>query len=99
MSGELLLAGDDGGARCSFCPRDAAGPCASCHRPVCGDCCTLTEGGLQTWAVCLDCDRRGGRSLKSAWGGFGMWLVGILVALALATAALGWIASTMRSAP
>ena len=82
---------EDDGARCTFCPRQAVGPCASCARPVCGECCTLTEGGVKIWAVCLDCDRRGGRSLTSAWGGFGVWLIGILGALAAITAALGWL--------
>ena len=77
----------------------AAGPCATCGRPVCGECCTLTEGGVKVWAVCLDCDRRNrdaGRSLSRAWGGLAVWLVGILVALALAVAALEFIASRMH---
>jgi len=60
---------------------------------VCGDCCTLTEGGAKTWAVCLDCDRKGGRSLASAWRGFLVWTVIVLVGLAAATALMGWIAS------
>jgi hypothetical protein len=67
---------------------------------VCGECCTLTEGGVKVWAVCLDCDRRDrrdGRSLSKAWGGLTAWLVGILVVLALAVAAMGWIESTMRA--
>jgi hypothetical protein len=93
VSGQLLVASDDGATRCSFCPREAAGPCASCQRPVCGECCTLTEGGLKTWAVCLECDRKKGRSLRNAWMGIGFWLVGILVVLAAATALVGWLAS------
>jgi hypothetical protein len=93
VSGELRVASDDGATRCTFCPRDAVGPCASCHRPVCGECCTLTEGGLKTWAVCLECDRKKGRSLSHAWMGIGLWLVGVLVALAAATAFVGWLAS------
>lgn len=83
MTGELLVASEDGTERCTFCPRDAAGPCASCHRPVCGECCTLTEGPAKTWAICLDCDRKKKRSLGGAWRGFGLWLVGLLVILAL----------------
>jgi hypothetical protein len=55
----------------------------------------LTEGGVKVWAVCLDCDRRRSRSLKRAWGGFGLWLVGILVALAAATAAVGWLTQAL----
>jgi hypothetical protein len=58
---------------------------------VCGECCTLTEGGVKVWAVCLDCDRKGGRSLSRAWGGLVVWLVGLLVILAAVTAALGWL--------
>jgi hypothetical protein len=93
MSGQLQHSGDDGPTRCSFCAQEAAGPCASCGRPVCGDCCTLTEGGVRVWAVCLACDRKKGRSLSGAWGGLVVWLVGILVVLAAATALMGWIAS------
>jgi hypothetical protein len=93
MSGQLQHVDDDGPTRCAFCPQPAAGPCASCDRPVCGDCCTLTEGGVRVWAVCLECDRKKGRSLSGAWGGLVVWLVGILVVLAAATALMGWIAS------
>jgi hypothetical protein len=50
---------------------------------VCGDCCTLTEGGTRVWAVCLDCDRKKGRSLTSAWRGFGLWLFALLLGLAI----------------
>ncbi|MBX3185511.1 MAG: hypothetical protein KF819_00795 [Labilithrix sp.] len=91
MSGQLQVASDDGAERCTFCPRDAAGPCASCRRPVCGDCCTLTEGGVKTWAICLDCDRKKGSSLAGPWAGFGMFLVLILVVLAGAVALLAWL--------
>ena len=91
MSGGLQHSGDDGVERCAFCPRDAAGPCASCRRSVCGDCCTLTEGGVKTWAVCLECDRKKGNSLASAWGGLGTMLIGILVLLAAVVALLGWL--------
>ncbi len=82
MSGQLLTSGDDGAERCSFCSADAAGPCATCRRPVCGDCSTLTEGGVQVWAICLDCDRKRGRSLSTAWLRFGGFLLGILALLA-----------------
>lgn len=91
MSGALQTVSDSP-ERCAFCAAEAAGPCASCRLPVCGDCCTLTEGGAQTWAICLDCDRRKGRSLRSAWGGFGAFLAGILVVLACAVALLAWLA-------
>jgi hypothetical protein len=83
MTGELRVASEDGAERCTFCPRDAVGPCASCHRPVCGECCTLTEGGVKTWAICLECDRKKGRALGGAWTSIGLWLVCILVALAI----------------
>jgi hypothetical protein len=93
VSGQLRLVSDDGPERCSFCPRDAAGPCASCARPVCGECCTLTEGGVKVWAICLECDRKKGRSLDSAWGGFGLFLVGILAVLAAVVLLLEWLSS------
>lgn len=91
MTGQLQRVGDDGPLRCSFCSNDAAGPCASCEAPVCGDCCTLTEGGAKTWAICLDCDRKKGRSLGRAWGSFGTFLIGILVVLAAAVAIMAWL--------
>ncbi len=91
MSGQLQHV-EDGGARCAFCTRQAAGPCASCERPVCGECCTLTEGGAKVWAICLECDRKGGRSLKGAWRGLLLWLGGLLLLLAALTAAMGWLA-------
>lgn len=83
MSG--LMEHDDGGgaARCAFCHAEAAGPCASCHTPVCGACCTLTEGTSRPWAICLDCDRKKGKSLGNAWRGFGGFLVALLLVLAL----------------
>jgi len=93
VSGQLQTASDDGNERCAFCSNDAAGPCASCGRSVCGDCCTLTEGGVRTWAICLECDHKKGRSLAGAWGGLGTMLVGILVALAAAVALMGWLSS------
>ncbi|MBX3261724.1 MAG: hypothetical protein KF782_18715 [Labilithrix sp.] len=92
VSGALQTVGDDGPERCAFCGAEAAGPCASCHRSVCGDCCTLTEGGARTWAICLDCDRKKGRSLGGAWRGIGLWLVGLLAALAALVALLEWLA-------
>lgn len=82
---------DDGTERCAICRGPAAGPCASCKRSVCGDCCTLTEGGANTWAICLDCDRKKGSSLASPWVGFGVYFGGILAALAAAVALLHWL--------
>lgn len=55
---------------------------------VCGDCCTLTEGGTRVWAVCLDCDRKKGRSLSGAWRGFGVWMLALLVGMAILVAVL-----------
>jgi hypothetical protein len=60
---------------------------------VCGDCCTLTEGSARVWAICLDCDRKGGRSLAPAWQGLLLWLGGLLLGLAALTALVGWLAS------
>ena len=45
---------------------------------------------MRTWAICLECDRKKGRSLTSAWGSFGLFLVGILVVLGAAVAAMAW---------
>jgi hypothetical protein len=93
VSGGLQHSGDDGVERCSFCSHEAAGPCASCRKPVCGDCCTLTEGGMTTFAICLDCDRKKGRSLAGAWGSFAAFLLAILVVLAAVVALLAWLSS------
>ena len=87
VSGLRTIASDEP-ERCAFCGEPAAGPCASCQRSVCGDCCTLTEGGAKTWAICLGCDRRRGRSLGAAWRGLGVWLVGLLAVLAAMIALL-----------
>ena len=82
MSGGLQHVGDDDVTRCVHCGKPAAGPCASCKKPVCGDCCTLTDGGLTTFAICLDCDRRGGRSLTSGWWGLLLGFGALLLLLA-----------------
>ncbi len=37
------------------------------------------------WAICLECDRKGGRKLGGVWGGFLLWLAAILVGLAVVT--------------
>lgn len=82
---------DDAPERCVHCRREAAGPCATCHRPVCGDCCTLTEGGVRTWAICLECDRTKGRTLGGAWGGFLKFIGAILLGLFAVVALLAWL--------
>ena len=93
MTGLLQHVGDDAPERCRFCNAVAAGPCASCGCAVCADCCTLTEHGAKVWAICLDCDRKKGRSLWPAWRGLLLWLTLPIGLLAVATALLGWIAS------
>jgi hypothetical protein len=85
VSGALQHGDDDPIARCVHCANVAAGPCASCHQPVCGDCSTLTEGGARVWAICLECDRRKGRSLSRAWWSLLLWLAALLAGLALVT--------------
>ena len=83
MTGQLRLAGDDGDeARCVGCGARAVGPCARCHSPVCGDCCVLTDGSAKTWAICLDCDGRGGRSLSRGWLQVIAWVAGPIAVLA-----------------
>ena len=44
---------------------------------------------MRVWAICLECDRRNGRKLGGAWGGFLLWLAAILVGLAAVTWLLG----------
>ncbi|MCK6535516.1 MAG: hypothetical protein L6Q84_21290 [Polyangiaceae bacterium] len=90
---ELISHDGDGGiAHCSRCGAVAVGPCARCRAPICGDCCVLTEGGASTWAICLACDDRGGRTLGGAWRGLVLWLVGILVVLLALVVGLGLLA-------
>ena len=93
MSGQLQPVDGDSPTRCSFCANEAAGPCASCERPVCGDCCTLTEGGVRTWAICLECDRKKGRSLGGAWGSLLTFVLTILAVLGAVVALLAWLSS------
>jgi hypothetical protein len=80
---QLISQGDGGGfVHCVLCGADAAGPCARCRRPVCGDCCVLSEGNANRWAICLTCDRRGGRNVRSGWWIVGAWLLAPLFILA-----------------
>ena len=88
VTGHLVESGDGPVARCALCGKPAAGPCARCRALVCGDCCTLTEGGMATWAICLRCERRGGASLRPAWIGLFGWLALLLVGLAAVAALL-----------
>ena len=89
----LRHVGDDGGGfeHCFLCHGLAAGPCARCRRPVCGNCCVLTDGGAHTWAVCLSCDERGGRSLKSGWVVVLGWIARPILALIAAIVILYWL--------
>jgi hypothetical protein len=82
----LMSSDDPPSARCSHCGAEAAGPCARCGRPTCGGCCELVEGGATTFAVCLACVKRGGKSLASAYLGLALWLGGIVLALAAVAA-------------
>ena len=86
--GSLIPVDDGPVARCKLCGKTAVGPCARCRSPVCGDCCELTEGGATTFAVCLACVKRGGKSLAGGWLGLVGWLGAIIVGLAVVAAAL-----------
>jgi len=92
VTGQLSTYGDDDDARCVFCGALAAGDCARCQRSVCGDCCVLTSGGIRTWAICLDCQERGGQSLRAEWMTVAGWVViPILLLLAAAVAYVTWM--------
>jgi hypothetical protein len=84
----LMSSNEPPSARCSHCGAIAAGPCARCRRPTCGDCCELVEGGAATFAVCLACAKRGGRSFMRAYAGLLLWLGSIILALAAVAALL-----------
>jgi hypothetical protein len=87
-----MSSGDPPSATCSHCGAIAVGPCARCRRPTCGDCCELTEGGATTFAVCLACVKRGGKSLAGPYRELLLWLgMGIL-----GLAALGAILMLLR---
>jgi hypothetical protein len=84
----------DGGppiAKCAGCGVQAVGPCARCHAPVCGDCCVLSEGGSKTFAICLDCDARGGRSLSGGWLTVILWVGGPMLVLLAAVLLLAML--------
>lgn len=83
MSGQLQLAGDEPDARCAICGELAVGPCAHCRALVCGDCCVLTEGSVKTWAICLRCDRKKGKSLLGGWALVLTWIAVPILLLAL----------------
>lgn len=78
----LMSSGDPPSARCSHCGATAVGPCARCRRPTCGNCCELTDGGATTFAVCLACVKRGGKTLGHGYAGLLLWLAAIIVGLA-----------------
>ena len=89
MSGSLQGYGDGGGfIHCAICGGDAAGPCGRCRKPVCGDCCVLTEGTSGRWAICLDCDRKGGRRIQSGWWSVSLWLLAPILGLIVLLIAL-----------
>ena len=88
----LLEHSDDASpAWCVHCGALAVGPCARCDAPVCGDCCVLTEGGTRVWAICLGCDRRGGRSLSHGWAKVISWFMAPIVLLLVLLMVLGLI--------
>jgi hypothetical protein len=91
MTGLMHHEADGGYERCVRCGAPAVGPCARCALPVCGDCCVLTEGGSRTYAICLECDRRGGRSLRDGW----ITVLGWFLVPILALFALSWLLSRL----
>lgn len=95
MSGQLRTATDDGPVRCALCGALAVGPCASCRAPVCGDCCTLTQGGVNTYAVCLRCAKKG-TSLLGGWLTLLGWIALPLAALLAFGVLLGWLGGCLR---
>lgn len=90
---DLMSSGDSPSARCSHCGKTAVGPCARCKRATCGDCCELTEGGATTFAVCLACVKRGGKSLAGPYRDLLLWLGAGIVGLA----AIGALLMLLRS--
>lgn len=44
----------------------------------------LTTGGIRTWAICTDCDDRGGRSLRSEWIVLAGWVLAPILLLVAA---------------
>ena len=51
----------------------------------------LTEGGTKTYAICLECDRQRGRSLRAGWATVIGWIVGPIVVLGVAV----WLLSLL----
>ena len=78
-------------ARCVSCGALAVGPCARCRNPVCGDCCVLTTGATTTFAICLACERRGGRSLSGGWAVVLGWILKPILGLLVALVVLYWL--------
>jgi hypothetical protein len=59
---------------------------------VCGDCCVLTEGGAKLWAICLRCEKKGGKSLAGGWTIVLVWIAVPLVGLTLVVVLLELLA-------
>lgn len=87
MSG-LQLVEPDGPPPCAVCGAVAVGPCRRCAAMVCGDCCVLTEGGVEVYAICVRCDRRGGRDLGAGYRTLGRSLALAFVGLLLFVGAM-----------
>jgi uncharacterized membrane protein len=51
----------------------------------------LSEGHANRWAICLTCDRKGGRNVRSGWWLVGMWLLLPIAVLVGLLALLIWI--------
>lgn len=90
MSG-LQLVEHDGPPRCVVCGAEAVGPCRRCDAMVCGDCCVLTEGGADVHAICVRCDRRGGRDLGVGYRALARSLLLGFLALVAFVVAMIWL--------
>ena len=56
----------------------------------------LTDGGAKVWAVCLRCEKKGGKSLSSGWLAVLSWIALPTLGLGVLLLLLGTIARACR---